>query len=340
MTCRAACAALLPPCPVMFCSHAEPSLPAMACHALPPCRRRLPRRSLCSTTSQMRSTPSSSSMAGGRSRAGAGQRSSGVAAVERATAVEQLDAAGASCAGRLILLEACQHIAVLDTAGAWMPPAVSFNQNKTHEHARSCCSLYRAAGTPGAHLPALGDVCWLSLLATWAVYGIDPVQSSSLDPSRRMATLVVSVEEILAGKLGKEESRAARKWVQNGEPLYKRPGNLVVVDNEGVDMRVSAVGWSKRRRRTSGGHLLPGVPPRDSPGTPRAHPRRCRCRPANPPPATETSPVSAPCLPPACSTTCAEGPSQAGSTVHAATPAATSAPAAPGSAASALGESV
>ena len=92
------------------------------------------------------------------------------------------------------------------------------------------------------------------------------VPARELSPTAAMASLVVSFEEVLAGKLGKEEAERCRKWRDAGGPLYSRPGNLVVTDDEGVDMRVSAVGWIKRRKRTSGGHLLPGVPPRQGPG--------------------------------------------------------------------------
>ena len=79
---------------------------------------------------------------------------------------------------------------------------------------------------------------------------------------------MVSFEEVLAGALGEEEANAARKWIDAGQTLYSRPDNLVVLDVAGIDTRVSAVGWSKRRKRKSGAHLLPGVPPRQSPGAP------------------------------------------------------------------------
>ena len=77
-----------------------------------------------------------------------------------------------------------------------------------------------------------------------------------------MACVSVSFEDILDGAAGRVEAEAARCWLQQDPRLvYTPPDDLVATDPHGLDMRVLSTSsvQSKRRKRTSGAHLLPAL---------------------------------------------------------------------------------
>ena len=78
-----------------------------------------------------------------------------------------------------------------------------------------------------------------------------------------MACFSVSFEEILAGAAGAVEAEAAQRWLASKKRPYTRPADLVAADPRGLDMRVCHHDhdFHKRRKRTSGAHLLPALQP-------------------------------------------------------------------------------